>query len=88
MYNTGSKGIIHHEFVREGQTATGSIYLSVLERLWKSIRRVRPEYSVPRGWFLLRDNAPVHRAVAVKEFLARKQVYVLHHPLYSPDIPL
>ena len=39
-----SKGIIHHEFVPEGQTVTGSFYLCVLERLWKRIRRVRPEY--------------------------------------------
>jgi hypothetical protein len=27
-----SNGIIHHEFVTEGQTVTGSFYLSVLER--------------------------------------------------------
>ena len=30
-----SKGIIHHEFVPEGQIVTGRFYLSVLERLWK-----------------------------------------------------
>ena len=81
-----SKGIIHHEFVPEGQTATGSFYLSDLERLWKRIRRVRPEYSAPGSWFLLHDNAPVHWAVAVQEFLARKQVCVLHQPPYSPDL--
>ena len=80
------KGIIHHEFVPEGQTVTGSFYLSVLVRLWKRICRVRPEYSAPGSWFLLHDNAPVHRAVAVQEFLAQKQVCVLHHPPYSPDL--
>ena len=67
---------------------TGSFYLSVLERLWKRIRRVRPEYSAPGSWFLLHDNAPVHRAVAVQEFFARKQVCVLNHPPYSPDLSL
>jgi len=46
----------------------------------------RPEYSAPGSWFLLHDNAPVHRAVAVQEFLARKQVCVLHHLPYSPDL--
>ena len=56
FYN--SKGIIYHEFVPEGQSVTGSFYLSVLERLWKRIRRVRPEYSAPGSWFLLHDNAP------------------------------
>jgi len=86
LYFYFNKGIIHHEFVPEGQTITGSFYLSVLERLWKRIRRAWPEYSAPGSWFLLHDNAPVHRAVAVKEFLARKQVCVLHHPPYSPDL--
>jgi len=28
-----SNGIIHHKFVPEGQTVTGSFYLSILERL-------------------------------------------------------
>ena len=83
-----SKGIIHHESVPEGQTVTGSFYLSVLERLWKRIRLVRPEYSAPGIWFLFHDNAPVHQAVAVQNFLARKQVCVLHHPPYSPDLSL
>ena len=81
-----SRGIIHHKFVPEGQTVTGIFYLSVLRRLWKRIRRVRPEYSAPGSWFLLHDNAPVHRAVAVQEYLARKQVCMLHHPPYSPDL--
>ena len=80
------KGIIHHEFVPEGQNVTGSFYLSVLEHLWKRIRRVRPEDSAPGSWFLLHDNPPVHRAVAVQEFLAWKQVCVLHQPSYSPDL--
>ena len=38
------------------------------------------------SWFLLHDNATVHRAVAVQEFLARKQVCVLNDPPYSPDL--
>jgi len=83
-----SKGIIQHEFVPEGQTVTGSFNLSVLERLWKRIRRVRPEYSAPGSWFLLHDNAPVNWAVAVQEFLARKQACVLHLPPYPPAIIL
>ena len=62
----------------------------LFECLWKRIRRVRPEYSAPGSWFLLHDNAPVHRAVAVQEFLARKQVCMLnHHPtplIYPPVI--
>jgi len=36
-----SKGIIHHEFVPEVQTGTGSFYLCVMECLWRRIRRDR-----------------------------------------------
>ena len=39
-----------------------------------------------RQFVFLHDNVPLHRAVAVQEFLARKQVCVLHHPSYSPDL--
>ena len=67
LYFYFNKGIIHHEFVPEGQTITGSFYLSVVERQWKRIRRVWPEYTAPGSWFL-HDNAPVHWAVAVQEF--------------------
>lgn len=81
-----SKGIIHHEFVPEGHTVNAQFYLGVLERLLKRIRRVRPEYSTPGSWFLLHDNAPAHRAVLVAEYLATKQVCVLNHPPYSPDM--
>ena len=84
--STTAREFIHHEFVPEGQTVTISFYFSVLESLWKRIRCVRPEYSAPVSWFLLHDNAPVHLAVAVQEFLARKQVCVLNHPPYSPDL--
>jgi hypothetical protein len=81
-----SKGIIHHEFVPEGQTVNGSFYLSVLERLWKRIRRDRHEYTAPGSWLLLHDNAPVHWAVAVQGFLARKQACVLNNPPSSPNL--
>jgi histone-lysine N-methyltransferase SETMAR len=81
-----SKGIIHHQFVPEGHTLSESFHLSVLDRLWKRIRRVQPEYSAPGIWFLLHDNAPGYLAVAVQEFLARKQVCILHHPPYSPEL--
>ena len=69
-----------------GTNCQWKFYLIVLVRLWKRIRRVRPEYLAPGSWFLLHDNAPVHRAVAVQEFFARKQACVLNHPPYSPDL--
>jgi predicted Abi (CAAX) family protease len=75
-----AQGVIHREFVPEGQTMNGQFYLGVMEWLLKQIRRVRPEFHNSKDWFLLHDNAPDHTAGVVARFLARKQVTVLRHP--------
>jgi len=35
---------------------------------------------------LHQDNAPAHNALSVKQFLANKNITVLQHPPYSPDL--
>jgi hypothetical protein len=57
-----------------------------MERLLKRIYCVRPEFHNSEEWFLLHDNAPAHTAGVVVRFVARKQVTVLHHHSYSPDL--
>jgi histone-lysine N-methyltransferase SETMAR len=57
-----------------------------MEQLLKQTRSVCPEFHNSKEWFLLHDNAPVNTAGAVAHFLARKQITVLHHPSYSPDL--
>jgi hypothetical protein len=37
-------------------------------------------------WFLHWDNAPVHTATVILEFLAKKRIKLLSHPPYSPDL--
>ncbi|GFU37328.1 histone-lysine N-methyltransferase SETMAR [Nephila pilipes] len=37
-----SRGIIHHEFLRQGSTVTGAFYKDVLHRLLKRMRRIPP----------------------------------------------
>jgi len=32
------------------------------------------------------DSAPAHTALSVRECLATKQITVLEHPVYSPDL--
>ena len=58
--------------------------MDVLDRLLKRIRRVRTAKFQSIEWFLLHDNAPSHKAL--KKFLANRNVAVLHHPSYSPDL--
>jgi len=60
--------------------------VGVLDRLLKRIRRVRRAKFQSSEWFLLRDNAPSDNAAIVKKFLTNRNVALLHHPPYSPDL--
>jgi transposase len=53
--------------------------------LRERIRRKRPELW-KNGFILHQDNVPAHTALSVKQFLAEKQIAVLEHPPYSPDL--
>jgi len=51
------KGLVHYEFIAQGQTVNQQWYLKVLTRLRESIRRKRPglisgfsNMSLPRAW--------------------------------------
>ena len=80
------QGVIHKEFVLEGETINAVNYKDVMERLLNRIRRVRPGLCESGNWFLLHDNAPSHNATIFKQFLAQRKVTVLDHPPYSPDL--
>ena len=60
--------------------------MDVLDRLLKRIRQVRTAKFQSNEWFLLYDNAPSHNAGIAKKFLVNRNVAVLHHPPYSPDL--
>ena len=79
-----SQGIVHKEFVLEGQTVNQIYYREILERLRKKVVRVRP--SIANNWTLHHDNAPCHMAISVIEFLAKKGIPVVPQPPYSPDL--
>ena len=82
------QGVIHKEFVPEGETINAVYYKGVTERLLNRIRirLVRPDMCESGDWFLLHDNAPSHNATIVKQFLAQRKVIVLDHPPYLPDL--
>jgi transposase len=60
-------------------------YIELLTKLRGKIRRKRPELW-KHGWILHQDNAPAHNALSVRQFLAKKQVPMLHLAPYSPDL--
>jgi histone-lysine N-methyltransferase SETMAR len=39
-----------------------------------------------KNWILHDDNAPCHRALLVREFLANRNMLSLPHQPYSPDL--
>ena len=60
--------------------------MGVLDRPLTRIRQVRTAKFQSNEWFLLHDNAPSHNAAILKKLLANRNVAVLHHPPYSPDL--
>ena len=79
------QGIVMAEWVPSGQTVNQQYYIEVLTKLLERVRRKRPELW-RNGWILHQDNAPAHNALPVKRFLATKNIAVLEHPPYSPDV--
>ena len=78
--------IVRYEFVPTGQTVNQVYYLEVLEMLREKVRQKRPKIFANDSCILHHDNAPAHTALSVREFLATKQITVLEHPAYSPDL--
>jgi hypothetical protein len=42
----------------------------------------------PNDWILHHDNAPAHKALSVKQFLAQKLITEMKHPPYPSDLNL
>jgi len=79
-------GIVHAEFLPQGQTINQHFYKNILRRLMRSVREKRRELWETRSWVLYHDNAPVHNALGIQEFLAKNNIAVLEQPPYSPDL--
>jgi len=79
------QAIVMSEWVPSGQTVNQQFYIKVLSKLSERVRRKRPELW-RNGWILHQDNTPAHNALSVKQFLANKNISVLEHPPYSPDL--
>ena len=81
-------GIVHAEFLPQGQTINQHVYKNILLRLMRSVREKRRELRETRSWLLYHDNAPAHNTVEIWEFLAKNSIAVLEQPPYSLDLAL
>jgi len=79
------QGIVMAEWVPSGQTVNQQYYIEVLTKLCKHVRRKQLELW-RKGWILHQDNMPAHNTLSVKQFLANRNITLLEHPPYSPDL--
>jgi histone-lysine N-methyltransferase SETMAR len=80
------KGIVHKEFVLAGQTFNSAYYYDVLWQLNENVRRLRPEFWRQKNWLLHHDNTPSHTSFFTTKFFNKKNMTVVPHPPYSPDL--
>ena len=79
-----AKGVVHYDFVPEGQRVNGDFYLEVLRRLQRRVNRVRP--AIAGNWKLHQDNAPSHTCSKSTDYLTQNGVATIPQPPYSPDL--
>jgi len=58
-------GIVHAEFLPQGQTINQHDYKNILRRVMRSVREKRRELGETRSWLLHHDNAPAHNALGI-----------------------
>ena len=62
------EGIVHYEYIPQGQTVNQQFYLQVLKRLRLAVSRKRPQKWVAGAWALHHNNAPAHTAHSIQVF--------------------
>jgi len=75
------KGLVHFEFVPQGQIVNQLFYLEVHKRLPDAVRRKSPELWRSGEWLLHQDNVPDHTALSVRHFLKKNGMTTASHPL-------
>jgi hypothetical protein len=58
------KGIVHYEFIAQGQAVNHQCYVEMLTRLWESVLRKRPKFW-PDKCILHHDNTFAHHMLRV-----------------------
>jgi histone-lysine N-methyltransferase SETMAR len=78
-----AKGVIYTNFKPKGEMVKATYIRNALTRFLKVFRQKRLIMAV-QEWWLHWDNAPVHTAATVVDFLAAKGVKTVPYPPYLP----
>jgi hypothetical protein len=74
------RGVVHSEFLPQGQKINKEYYLSVIRRLRENVRRRRPDFFKENSWILHQNNE--QKAIIVNEFLAKNSTNTIEQPQY------
>jgi len=74
------EGIVHYEYVPQGQTVNQQFYLQVLKRLRPAVSRKRTQKLAAGAWALHHDNVLAHTAHSIQVFLASHGISVVQQP--------
>jgi hypothetical protein len=80
-----SKGLVYTHIMPKGTAINANYILVVLGKFMVHLRKKRPEMT-KGNWFFHWDNAPIHTTAVVKNWLAAKEIQLLPHLPYSPDL--
>ncbi|KAK9302838.1 hypothetical protein QLX08_005325 [Tetragonisca angustula] len=79
-----SKGVVHYKYASQGRKINKEYYLELLRRLRDSVLRKRSHLWESENWLLHHDNAPIHSAHIVQNFLVKHGILQqLRQPPYS-----
>ena len=80
------EGIVHQQYVPNGQTVNKEYYVEVLHQLRDVLRCRRPALWKQGDWQLHHNNAPTHSSHLVQHFLAKHQIPHVPQPPCLPDM--
>ena len=80
-----TQGMVNTNCVPMGETVNAAFFLESLQRFMKTFKAKRPEIAAEE-WFMHWENAPVHTAKSVRDFLNKNNIQLLDHPPNSPDL--
>jgi histone-lysine N-methyltransferase SETMAR len=79
-----AKGLIYTNYVPKA-TVNVKYIVEALGTFLKVLRKKRPVMAVGE-WFLHWDNAPVHTAATITDWLAARRIKMIQHLPYLPDL--
>lgn len=80
------RGLVHSQFFR--QAVNREFYCNVLRHLKEDVWRKRPDLWCVKNWLFHHDNAPCHRSLLTRDFLAKTNIVSLSNPHDSPYLAL